>query len=922
MVIVMTSNQFNIQQQPSRNHFLYIFFVFIINLLVSCFFCESMNENEFRENRKFFTRSVFNLHIEHLMLNLAKHLNKSNESTFTENCLQHININQCHIVLGICIAEIKYINHPNHHIPVNRPILIKHQDNLINAYSRAPSFSWEIYNDLLPVDCEIGHEQILTGLLSLNASINRVNLTYNVKLSTMIKHNVKLLFNVYHLTSNGDLWLVDQLSSVLYRVELNQPWTSIKLDELSHSISVEDVQQKFTDMTNSLTSSSTKNLSPSYFNISASYRYLCSLNYYGEHCNRYCKPRDSHLGHYQCHPQTGELICNSGWTGARCNQALCRKGCKHGTCIGSELCRCIDGWTGPNCDQCVTTPGCLNGHCQFSSKHTSYLPFTCECEPGWTGMLCNINMRICDNTEHVNICQNHGVCINQPDPNGLKVLYRCECLPGFYGTHCEKQINNCKYHGCNNRGECKKEGKCKCDPSYYGTFCQFNQTTCNQNPCLGNQSKCYTTSNKIIPITTTTTTTLINKQLNQTVKQFKCLCEQGKFGENCEYDLDECLLEPCQNGGQCVDLTTGYKCICPPRFTGSQCQFTLKACQNNSCSNGGECLDESISFQCHCLKGWKGVTCQENINECSEIPKQTGRSLCQNNAGCRDLLGSYKCLCSSQWEGKHCELYKVNQTQHQPNHYHQHFNDCQHDKDVNNSVSKNRMNHHLNEFLILFIILTIAFLIMIISLSGSILFFCTNYKHQKMKKLNNPSTCQPMLNTHLLRSIDNSTSETLKLNEHEISSTSSYQQFNYPIQHEKHISNRIKPIQNWPCLLYVNKLLSDKSDCYQNQKKSSLIETPQCYVEQNVYLNKNINMNSLLRLDNMPKVYWKDSSKQHLVYNQNNNYQHHHCNHHIHNNDNVTNQLISTSSLSFNKRLDTPPPTYEISVGLNTIVQK
>lgn len=65
------------------------------------------------------------------------------------------------------------------------------------------------------------------------------------------------------------------------------------------------------------------------------------------------------------------------------------------------------------------------------------------------------DMRVCDGNEHVNICQNRGICINQPDPNGLKVLYRCECLPGFYGTHCEKQINNCRFHGCNNRGKCK-----------------------------------------------------------------------------------------------------------------------------------------------------------------------------------------------------------------------------------------------------------------------------------------------------------------------------------------------------------------------------------------------------------------------------------------------------------------------------------
>ncbi|CAH8443162.1 unnamed protein product [Schistosoma rodhaini] len=924
IITIMESNLFQHRQQKKHNGHI----ILIISTLFYCFYCVMTQDNELKERRKFFTRSVFDLRIEHLILNSANYLNKSNESISMEKCFTYININQCHFVLGICISETKYINNVSQRNSLNRPILMKHQDNLIHSYNRTSSFSWEFYNDLLPVDCEIGHGQILTGLLNLNTSINYVNLTYSVKLSTMIKHNVKLLFNVYHLTSNGDLWLIDQLSSILSRIELNQPWRPIRLLETGHNSSTE-IQHAFRDENTINSSSSSLILSQTYFNISASYRYSCTLNYYGEHCNHYCKPRDSKLGHYQCHPQTGELICNAGWTGARCNQALCRKGCKHGTCVGPELCRCIDGWTGLNCDQCITTPGCLNGHCQFNSKHTSYLPFTCECEPGWTGMLCNINMRVCDSNEYVNICQNHGICINQPDPNGLKVLYRCECLPGFYGTHCEKQINNCKFHGCNNRGECKKEGNCICDPSYYGSFCQFNQTTCSQDPCLGNLSKCYITPNETV-ITN-------NERSNQIVKQFKCHCEQGKFGENCEYDLDECLLEPCLNGGQCVDLITGYQCICPPRFTGPQCQFTLKACQNNSCSNGGECLDESISFQCHCLKGWKGRTCRENINECSEIPKQTGRSLCQNNAGCRDLLGSYKCLCSPGWKGKHCEVRKSNKTQNNYNYQHHHStDDCQHDKDVNNSINENRLNHRYNEFLILFIILTIAFLIVILSLSGGILFFCTSYKHKRMKQSNNPSNCQ-MINTNLPKTINNSNIiKTMKPNQHRILSN---QQFVCPIQHEKQISNIMKPVQDWPCLLYVNKSFADKvymnikknsHETYPNQTHLSLIDTPQCYAKGILDFNKNTKVNSFLKSNHIDKHCLKKQlsliskeypDKHGFNYSNNNDNQYPVHNRDVYNHDNLNNSLPLSSS-TFNNRSDTPPPAYEISIGLNKVMKK
>lgn len=81
-----------------------------------------------------------------------------------------------------------------------------------------------------------------------------------------------------------------------------------------------EIRKAFRNENSINSSSSSLILSHTYFNISASYRYSCTLNYYGEHCNHYCKPRDSKLGHYHCHPQTGELICNAGWTGARCNQ--------------------------------------------------------------------------------------------------------------------------------------------------------------------------------------------------------------------------------------------------------------------------------------------------------------------------------------------------------------------------------------------------------------------------------------------------------------------------------------------------------------------------------------------------------------------------------------------------------------------------
>ena len=37
-------------------------------------------------------------------------------------------------------------------------------------------------------------------------------------------------------------------------------------------------------------------------------------------------------------------------------------------------------------------------------------------------------------------------------------------------------------------------------------------------------------------------------------------------------DIDECIPNPCENGGTCFDGINDYKCTCVPGFTGDSCQ--------------------------------------------------------------------------------------------------------------------------------------------------------------------------------------------------------------------------------------------------------------------------------------------------------------------------------------------------------------
>ena len=36
-------------------------------------------------------------------------------------------------------------------------------------------------------------------------------------------------------------------------------------------------------------------------------------------------------------------------------------------------------------------------------------------------------------------------------------------------------------------------------------------------------------------------------------------------------DIDECLSNPCSNGGTCKDHINGYDCSCLPGYTGRDC---------------------------------------------------------------------------------------------------------------------------------------------------------------------------------------------------------------------------------------------------------------------------------------------------------------------------------------------------------------
>lgn len=58
------------------------------------------------------------------------------------------------------------------------------------------------------------------------------------------------------------------------------------------------------------------------------------------------------------------------------------------------------------------------------------------------------------------------------------------------------------------------------------------------------------------------------EQINSQLEGYFCTCESGWTGVNCDTNIDECLSNPCFNGGICFDKVPFFKCHCLPGFTG------------------------------------------------------------------------------------------------------------------------------------------------------------------------------------------------------------------------------------------------------------------------------------------------------------------------------------------------------------------
>ncbi|XP_050346930.1 cadherin-related tumor suppressor [Nymphalis io] len=148
------------------------------------------------------------------------------------------------------------------------------------------------------------------------------------------------------------------------------------------------------------------------------------------------------------------------------------------------ICHCTDRFMGNNCekrqDPCSPNPCQFGGQCRKQGHD-----FVCSCPSRREGKTCELER---DDVCSSNPCKNGGSCKESSDRNS----FFCLCRPGYRGNQCEALVDSCRPNPCMHGGICislKPGYRCSCINGRYGTHCEsstfgFNDLSYMQFPAL------------------------------------------------------------------------------------------------------------------------------------------------------------------------------------------------------------------------------------------------------------------------------------------------------------------------------------------------------------------------------------------------------------------------------------------------------
>ncbi|CAG5925203.1 unnamed protein product [Menidia menidia] len=484
-------------------------------------------------------------------------------------------------------------------------------------------------------------------------------------------------------------------------------------------------------------------------NTLGSYHCGCKPGFTGRNCETNiddCKPNPCSNGGV-CRDEVDSFLCTClpGFRGTKCEEDInecesnpCRNGANCTDCVNSYTCTCPPGFSGIHCEN--NTPDCterfvrsiqgdqsaaapsggalirgrkaLRGLSRLLSEQyespslqsqrknafkpaflgpssalsppppttpsskgapagAASTPFTCVCPPGFTGSYCQHDINECDSRP----CLNGGTC---QDSYGT---YKCTCPHGYTGINCQNLVRWCDSSPCKNGGSCWQTGtaySCECQTGWSGLYCDVPSVSCEvaakqrgQTEFAGNEfpsairldSRSLSPSLFVDGFSLSLCSGVDVSQLCQNSGRcldagnvHYCHCQAGYTGSYCEEQVDECTPNPCQNGATCTDFLGGYTCKCMPGFLGTNCSVEINECFSQPCQNGGTCIDLINTYKCSCPRGTQGVHCEINMDDCNPFTDPvTKEPKCFNKGKCVDGVGGYHCICPAGYVGERCE---------------------------------------------------------------------------------------------------------------------------------------------------------------------------------------------------------------------------------------------------------------------------